>query len=108
VTESITRVVRSGKRIRGLELANGDTLDAEKLFFTIAQYPADDLGAQLGCERDRGGHLVVSPQFETSVPGVYAAGDITPGPQLAIRAAGSGATAALYLHKSLVPEYRKL
>ena len=27
-------------------------LDADKIFFTIGQYPADDLGVQLGCERD--------------------------------------------------------
>ena len=39
---------------------------------------------------------------------VYAAGDIAPGPQLAIKAAAEGATAALAMHKSLVPEARKL
>ena len=42
------------------------------------------------------------------VPNVYAAGDITPGAQLAICAAGEGAVAALAIHKSLVPEMRKL
>jgi len=39
---------------------------------------------------------------------VYAAGDITPGPQLAITAAAEGATAALAMHRSLVPDARKL
>ena len=39
---------------------------------------------------------------------VFAAGDITPGPQLAIAAAAEGATAALAIHKSLVPEERRL
>jgi pyruvate/2-oxoglutarate dehydrogenase complex dihydrolipoamide dehydrogenase (E3) component len=39
---------------------------------------------------------------------VYAAGDLTPGAQLAIRAAAEGATAALSMHKSLVPPERKL
>jgi thioredoxin reductase len=39
---------------------------------------------------------------------VYAAGDITPGPQLAIVAAAKGAAAALSIHKSLVPDERKL
>jgi thioredoxin reductase len=38
----------------------------------------------------------------------YAAGDIVPGPQLAIAAAADGAIAALAIHKSLVPESRKL
>jgi pyruvate/2-oxoglutarate dehydrogenase complex dihydrolipoamide dehydrogenase (E3) component len=39
---------------------------------------------------------------------VYAAGDITPGAQLAIAAAAEGAVAALSIHKSLVPEVRTL
>ena len=38
----------------------------------------------------------------------YAAGDIVPGPQLAIAAASDGAIAALAIHKSLVPDARKL
>jgi thioredoxin reductase len=42
------------------------------------------------------------------VENCFAAGDIVPGPQLAIVAAGDGAIAALAIHKSLVPENRKL
>ena len=107
-TTPISRVNRSGSSINCLDFVDGSSLDVDKLFFTIAQFPADDLGAALGCERDRGGHIVVDKQFRTTVEHVYAAGDITPGPQLAIRAASAGATAALYLHQSLVPESRKL
>lgn len=54
------------------------------------QRPADDIGVQLGCDRDRGEHIVVSEHCATSVRSVFAAGDITPGPQIAIRAAASG------------------
>ena len=39
---------------------------------------------------------------------VFAAGDLVPGPQLAICAASDGAIAALAIHKSLVPATRKL
>jgi len=42
------------------------------------------------------------------VPNVFAAGDLVPGPQLAICAASDGAIAALSIHKSLVPAARKL
>jgi thioredoxin reductase len=42
------------------------------------------------------------------VPNVYAAGDIVPGPQLAIAAASDGTIAALAIHKSLVPPERRL
>jgi dihydrolipoamide dehydrogenase len=89
-------------------LEDGKQLDADKVFFTIAQYPADDLGVQLGCERDEEGRIVIDRHGRTSVTNVYAAGDITPGPQLAIKAAAEGAVAALAMHKSLVPAERKL
>jgi len=38
----------------------------------------------------------------------FAAGDILPGPQLAVAAASDGAIAALAIHKTLVPAARKL
>ncbi len=107
-TERVARLGHAGSEITALHLATGDALDVDKVFFTIAQLPADDLGVQLGCERDTGGHIIVSEHFATSVSGVFAAGDITPGPQLAVRAAAAGAVAALGMHRSLVPDDRKL
>jgi thioredoxin reductase len=108
LTQPIARVCREGSNIHCLMLADGMQLDTDKVFFTIGQYPADDLGVQLGCERDDEGHVIVDKHCHTSVVNVFAAGDITPGPQLAITAAADGATAALSMHKSLVPESRKL
>jgi thioredoxin reductase (NADPH) len=108
LTDRVRHVrVREG-RVLYLQLENGMELDAEKIFFAIGQYPADDLGAQLECERDAGGHIVVNKHYHTSVRSVFAAGDIVPGSQLAIAAAADGAIAALAIHKSLVPESRKL
>jgi thioredoxin reductase (NADPH) len=108
ITTAVERVCYEGSAIHCLKLENGMDLDAEKVFFTLAQYPSDDLGAQLGCERDAGGHIVVDDGMQTSVRHVYAAGDLIPGPQLAIAAASDGAIAALHIHKSLVPQGRKL
>ena len=108
LTDPITRVTTDSRHIHCVALENGMQLDAEKIFFTIGQYPADDLGVQLGCERDDEGRIVIDGRGHTSVLNVYAAGDITPGPQLAIAAAAEGATAALAIHKSLVPEGRRL
>jgi len=108
LTDPITRVTTDSRHIHCVALENGMQLDAEKIFFTIGQYPADDLGVQLGCERDDEGRIVIDGRGHTSVLNVYAAGDITPGPQLAIAAAAEGATAALAIHKSLVPEERRL
>jgi thioredoxin reductase len=104
----IVCVRHSGSRVHSLDFENGMALDTDKVFFAIGQYPADDLGAQLQCDRDEGGHIIVDDAYHTSVLNCYAAGDIVPGPQLAIAAAGDGAIAALAIHKSLVPDARKL
>ncbi len=94
--------------INCVELENGMSLDCEHLYFAIGQIPADDIGAQLGCKRDDMGLIVVDDRNHTSVKNVFAAGDIAPGPQLAITAAAEGAVAALAIHHSLVPEERRL
>jgi thioredoxin reductase len=104
----ITCVVSRDREISGIELEGGMSLDCERLYFAIGQYPSDDLGAQLGCKRDEMGRLVIDDHQHTSVKNVYAAGDIAHSPQLAIGAASSGAVAAMAIHASLVPENRKL
>jgi thioredoxin reductase len=108
LVQPIVQVRCERGRIICLLLEGGMQLDCDKVFFTIGQYPADDLGAQIGCDRDDEGHIIVDAHGHSSVQHVYAAGDIAPGPQLAIKAAAEGATAALAIHKTLVPEERRL
>jgi thioredoxin reductase (NADPH) len=106
--QPIKCVVSKSSEISGVELEGGMSLDCERLYFAIGQYPADDLGAQLGCKRDEMGRLVIDERNHTSVRNVYAAGDIAPGPQMAIAAASSGAIASIAIHASLIPETRRL
>jgi len=106
--QTVSCVKSNDGEISCIELEDGMTLDCERLFFAIGQVPADDLGAQLGCKRDEAGFIVVDDRNHTSVKNVFAAGDIAPGPQLAIAAAAEGAVAALAIHHSLLPEERRL
>ena len=109
VLESSVLKISSHKGdIRCMDLDGGMQLDCQRLYFAIGQYPADDLGAQLKCERDEHGLIVVDDRNRTSVLNVFAAGDIAPGPQLAIAAASEGAIASIAIHASLVPDSRKL
>jgi thioredoxin reductase len=95
--------------VRALEFENGDPpLPCQRVFFSLGQEPADDLAAHLGCERDDNGQVVVDAHRHTSVRNVWAAGDIVPGAQLAIASAADGAIAALSIHRSLIPEERRL
>ncbi|MDQ2891217.1 MAG: NAD(P)/FAD-dependent oxidoreductase [Gemmatimonadota bacterium] len=104
----IACVTSSGCEARSLELQGGMCLDCDQIFFAIGQEPSDDLGAQLGCNRDEIGRVITDLHFHTSVRNVYAAGDIIHGPQMAIAAAGTGTVAAVAIHHSMLPEGRKL
>ena len=106
--QKVEKVSSENREIRCITLEGGMQLDCDRLFFAIGQYPADDLGAQLKCKRDESGLIVIDDHYHTSVLNVFAAGDIVPGPQLAIAAASDGAIAALAIHASLVPDARKL
>lgn len=106
--EKVERVSSKNGEIRCMNLEGGMQLDCQRLYFAIGQYPADDLGAQLKCERDDAGLIVVDGRNRTSVINVFAAGDIVPGPQLAIAAAAEGAIAAIAIHASLVPDSHRL
>src|SRR4029079_19075142 len=92
--QAVTCVKSKDGEIACLELANGMSLDCERLYFAIGQYPSDDLGSELGCKRDNIGRIIIDDRNHTSVKNVYAAGDVTHDVQLAIVAAASGAVAA--------------
>jgi thioredoxin reductase len=105
----VTRVAcaqYTNRDLHALELEDGMLLDCERLFFSIGRYPADDLAQRLGCERNDEDCVVIDEHFHTSVPNVYAAGDLVPGTQIALAAAAGGAKAAIAIHHSLLaPEF---
>jgi thioredoxin reductase len=90
--------------LTGVALAGGDVVGADLVFFSIAHRPRLELAEQLGCDMDADGCLCVDRDGRTSVEGCYAAGDITPGFQLASIAAGKGAAAGVAAAISLQGE----
>ncbi len=110
--EAVIRLEGEGTQVRRAIFHEGPPEEFEALFFHIASGAASPLAADLGCKLDEDGALEgildVDKEFQTSVPGVYAAGDIVPGSRLVIRAASEGARAALGIHKSLIGEARKI
>lgn len=96
------------KQLQQIRLSDGTAWECEALFFNLGTKPASDLHEKLGCKLDESCGLVwVDQSRQTSVEGVYAAGDITPNSQLAIVAAAEGAMAAIHIHASLIPCERK-
>lgn len=86
-----------------------DALECDALFFNLGTSLASNLHEMLGCRLDEEcGLIEVDDEQQTSVAGVYAAGDITPRSQLAVVAAAEGAMAAIHIHKSLKPANQRM
>jgi thioredoxin reductase len=102
-TQAIARLCSSDDRLSAVEFQGGDAMPFDYLFFHIGSHQSSDIADQLGCKRDDDDNLEVDNAQETSVKGVFAAGDLTGPPYLAISAAAKGVKAALAVHKSLLP-----
>lgn len=97
------------KQIANVRFEDGDSLECDSLFFNLGTEPVSNLHEMLGCRIDEDCGLVwVDEDQQTSVAGVYAAGDLTPKSQLAVVAAAKGAMAAIHIHKSLIPEAQRV
>src|SRR4051812_5377584 len=90
--------------LRGVRFRSGDTIECALAFFSIINRPRPELADQLGVATTGEGCVDVDPHGETSVRGVYAAGDITPGPQLVQVAAAKGTIAGVACAMSLYGE----
>jgi len=106
--EVIDRVEGQDGQVRRVVFNGGGEEEFDGLFFHIASGPGSSFPADLGCQADEDGILDTDRDHETTVPGVYAAGDITHGSRLAIRAASEGVRAAVGIHKSLIGEDRRI
>ncbi len=90
-----------GIRIKGLKAGKEKELEVGGVFIEIGLVPNSDALKGLA-KLNKGGEVIVTPRNETSVPGLYAAGDVTDVPEKQIIvAAGEGAKAALQAHRYL-------
>lgn len=94
-----TKEIFGEQFVKGLKYADADgqerTLDVEGIFVHIGMVPNSGI-VPPEVERDAFGQIKVSESMETSVPGLYAAGDVTTVPfKQIVVAAGQGCIATL-------------
>lgn len=108
--EPISRIDVDGDEGIRIVFANGDALRRRAIFVHSTTRQRSPLAASLGCRTFDDGIVEVDDLGRTSVPGVYAAGDMArragmPGPAAAIvAAAASGAIAGTAIDQELVGE----
>lgn len=91
--------------IEAVELEDGRDVAMRALYLVTWQEPASALGEALGCvleETPMGRHLKVDEHQQTTVPGVFAAGDLARPYPSATQAAATGNTAGAACHQDLL------
>jgi thioredoxin reductase len=87
--------------LRAVRLDSGRQVPAAFVFFSIGHDATVELARSLGCDLTDEGVIAVDEEQRTTVDGVYAAGDVTPGMQLVSVALGEGTVAGVAAARSL-------
>ncbi|WP_406113044.1 NAD(P)/FAD-dependent oxidoreductase [Kitasatospora purpeofusca] len=104
VEGEVRRTVVVDDRLRGVELADGSVVPREALFLVPRLEPRDAPLFGLDCDRDAQGRVGTDRTGRTSVPGVWAVGNLADPRAQVITAAGAGSAAAIALNHDLVDE----
>ena len=100
LSSKVTAVDTSGPRLKAtVEPAKGgaaETIEADVVLVSIGRVPyTEGLGLkEVGVKLDERGRIVTDPYFATSVPGIWAIGDVIAGPMLAHKAEDEGVAVA--------------
>ena len=102
IIESAMRSVRiERRRIVAFDFEASVTRSFDAVYSALGVTPRVKLARDAGAKLDDGGRLIVSDHQETSVPGLYAAGDVVRGLNQISTACGEAAIAATAVHNSL-------
>jgi len=97
-------VIDDTDRLRGVQMRDGCVIPRDALFVPPRFVPNNTLLVNLGAESDADGWVTVDHTGRTSVPGVWAAGNIVDPRAQVITAAGAGSAAAIALNAELVED----
>jgi len=104
VEGKVARLRVDGDRLTAVELVSGEVVPRTAVFVAPRPRPNDGLLRALGCAVDEHDVVAVDPAGATSVPGVWAVGNVaTPFAQV-ITSASQGAIAAARVNMDLIDE----
>ncbi len=107
VSERVLRLEGNGVELSGVRLEDGRIIPIEALYIAPPTRFTSGIAEQLGCELDAGpvGPILRTDDLKTTtVPGVFAAGDITRAMHAITLAAADGVIAGTAAHRSLIME----
>ncbi len=104
VEGGVDRVVVESDHLTGVLMRDGRTVARDALFVPPRLVPNDTLLTGLGCLTDDLGWVVVGVNGTTSIPGVWAVGNVSNPRAQVITAAGEGSAAAISINADLVDD----
>ncbi len=101
----VTEILGEGKveGVKYVDRTSGEekVIETDGIFIYVGLIPQSDLAKSIGVETTERGYIKVDSRMRTSMPKVYAAGDVTGGVAQVIVAAAQGAIAALSCYEDL-------
>lgn len=107
VDGEVARLVVRENQLYGLELTDGQVIPRATVFVGPRSVPRDELLIGLGCQVKENGWVAVDPMGQTSVPGVWAAGNVVDERALLITAAATGTFTAVAMNHTLIEQETK-
>ncbi|MFH1789129.1 MAG: FAD-dependent oxidoreductase [Candidatus Altiarchaeota archaeon] len=110
VLDSVVEGFAGKDFLQAIKLKNAKTgektvLEVDGAFISIGVVPLHALAGDMGVKVDEKGYIIVDDDQMTSIPGVYAAGDVTGGVLQVATAVGEGCVAALSAYEYIKKPY---
>ncbi len=102
--ERITRLDADGTKLRGIVLANGETVARDVMFVSMGRHQRAPFAERLGLAFDSKRNVVTEELERSGIPGLWVIGDASRDVQFAIVAAAEGAKAAYAINRELREE----
>ncbi|MDJ0395631.1 NAD(P)/FAD-dependent oxidoreductase [Rhodococcus sp. G-MC3] len=98
----VSHIATQDGRVRAVALENGDSISRASVFVGPRFIPRDELLTDLGCETTEDGWVTVDPTGRTSVPGVWAAGNVVDSAAQLVNSVAAGSKAGIALNHYLL------
>lgn len=101
VAEPVKTVLSEGNVIKALTMEDGRAYEFDAIYSALGSEPRSDLAVQLGAALDENGCVKTDSHQQTSIRGLFAAGDVVSGLDQISVAMGQAAIAATAIHNLL-------
>jgi len=105
IEDPISKLILKDNKIEALQMGNDKEYRFDTLYSALGTQVRSQLAFALGAKRHKQGALLVDAHQQTSIPGLYAAGDVVKGLNQISVAFGHAATAACHIHNHLPATY---